>query len=175
MKSGPTPEEMSAYREKLREVDDRAAAIIAATNVEDALQECLIESMIDLPKSRLDAIFGGDRPLSTFSAKIRIAAAFDCISDEVYGDLLYIKDIRNVFAHTRIHITFETLEIREAVGHMSYKALADRLIELSPDNLGWFKGARNVYMFACQHLEVIIRAGKGRSGVGFVFSPSPES
>ncbi len=54
-----------------------------------------------------DKIFGVDRPLGTFSARINLAYAFAYISEDVYRDLNTIRMIRNEFAHERGSLTFK--------------------------------------------------------------------
>ena len=48
----------------------------------------------------VDQLFTGMNPLSTFSARIRIAYALGLVTEDEYHDLKIIKDVRNRFAIT---------------------------------------------------------------------------
>jgi hypothetical protein len=96
---------------ELRNMHDRAAAIVAATFVEDALEDTLLSRMARLSKAEHDRLFRGDAPLSTFAAKIRVCRAFKLLSKTWADEITAIKDIRNAFAHARISINFSTPEI----------------------------------------------------------------
>jgi DNA-binding MltR family transcriptional regulator len=98
--------------EFLRAGNDRSAAIIAASALEDALEELLLATMRpELSKDERARLFEGDAPLSTFSSKIRIAYAIGAVGRRRRNDLDYFREIRNAFAHTIKAITFETPEV----------------------------------------------------------------
>jgi hypothetical protein len=55
--------------------------------------------------------FDGQGPLSTFSAKIDVAHAFEIIGDDEVSDFHAIRNIRNAFAHTTVPLHFDSPEI----------------------------------------------------------------
>ncbi|NNF95917.1 MAG: hypothetical protein HKM94_03195 [Halobacteria archaeon] len=95
----------------LRTMQDRPAAIVAAALVEDALEDALMTNMAKLSRKERDALFLGHGPLATFSAKISIARAFKLLGKEEAAEIDVIRTIRNVFAHARIAIDFNTPEV----------------------------------------------------------------
>lgn len=99
----------------LQAMQDRPAAIVAGALVEDALQYTIEANIAKLSRKEHDALFLGFGPLATFSAKIRIARAFKLLDKEQTADLTAIRDIRNVFAHARITIKFDTPEIADQI------------------------------------------------------------
>lgn len=84
---------------------DRGRALILACWLDDALDHYMRIRAIDDTKV-IDELFGPDRPLSTFSARINAAYGFAYISEEVYRDLNTIRGIRNTFAHERGPLSF---------------------------------------------------------------------
>ncbi len=107
LKNFPTSEEMTAIIYDLKGKDARTVTIMGASYLEYGLEQLLRTHFRDLNKDDSKNIFdGGNAVLATFSAKIRIAYAMSLIEGAVYRDLLLIKDIRNVFAHSLHNIDF---------------------------------------------------------------------
>ena len=92
------------YHEMFRTRNDRGAAILLGTFVEDALQQAMEQH---------DALFGSNSPLGNFANKIRVAFALDIIEPETFDNLNRIRVIRNAFAHSKIHISFKTKQVRD--------------------------------------------------------------
>jgi len=92
---------------------DRVAAIMAGAMVETVLERLLVASFKQRSKEREASMLGQGGSLSTFAAKIQIAASFGIISEPMATELGRLKDIRNVFAHAPTNVTFETAEIAE--------------------------------------------------------------
>lgn len=70
-----------------------------AAALEDDLERCLLVQMSSLSKRHQERLFRGYGPLSTFSAKIDVAFAFEIIDHGTLAELNKIKEIRNRFAH----------------------------------------------------------------------------
>ncbi|WP_340031361.1 MltR family transcriptional regulator [Bacillus tropicus] len=91
-------------------IDDRSAAIVAASYLEDLLKEFLIKKFNDnfsqLSKTEQGNLTSGNGPLSTFSSRITIAFLSGLISKKVYDDLNNIRNIRNQFAHNMEAVDF---------------------------------------------------------------------
>lgn len=91
--------------------EDRAFAIVGGTLLERGLEAAVLRKFVDLKKSDYRALFEGTAPLSSFSAKIKIAHALGVLNDGCKKDLEVIKDIRNAFAHSIAEIDFATPDI----------------------------------------------------------------
>jgi hypothetical protein len=79
---------------------ERAGAIVAAAQVEDALASAIRGRLRELSDTQDDAVFdGATAPLNTFSAKIELGFALGIYDQPVAEDLRAIKAIRNRFAH----------------------------------------------------------------------------
>lgn len=116
------------HHDRLAASDDRAAAIIVTTRLEDEIKELILSAMIDLNQTETGNLFIGDKPLATFSAKIDIAYALGLIGKRARSDFTLIRLIRNVFAHARQHITFDKEEIAAACAKLT---LLDRFEAIS--------------------------------------------
>ena len=67
-----------------------------------------------------------DGGATNFAMKIRLAYHLGVVEEKIKSELTLIKSIRNVFAHTRSHVSFDTPEIIDACNLLSI-----------PDNILW--------------------------------------
>jgi hypothetical protein len=105
-------EHASAFMEEVRrEKNDRGAAILAATNTENALRY-VIARRLAVARSDDDSLFGLNGPMGTFDLKIKMARALKIYGKEANDNLVLLRTIRNAFAHAPTPITFETSEIK---------------------------------------------------------------
>jgi len=87
---------------------DRAAAILVVTHIEDDLALTLRSRLRrDLTPAEEAALFYGDAPLATLSAKIKMAYALGAYGPKTRDDLNIFREIRNAFAHSRRTLEFE--------------------------------------------------------------------
>jgi DNA-binding MltR family transcriptional regulator len=96
---------------------DRAAAILAASFLDNTLRELLQAKMVDHPK--VTALFEGDRPLATFSARTSLAFGLGLLRPNVYADLELIRKIRNHFAHFEGDVSFRVSPVRDWCAELS--------------------------------------------------------
>jgi len=109
-------------REVSEEKNDRGAAILLATNVENALEIALSRRFKQNPKQ----LFGVNDPLGTFESKIRIAYALEIFRKNTRNNIHTIQKIRNAFAHAKRPISFSDLEVSEACNLISMQVIIDR-------------------------------------------------
>jgi hypothetical protein len=119
------------------EKNDRGAAILIATNLENALQHA-IEVKLKIETKRRKELFRYDSPAGTFASKIIIAHAVHIFGPETRKNLDIVRLIRNAFAHAKIPIHFETEAVATACAKLKMPAplqpLAVRLpLETSGD------------------------------------------
>lgn len=134
-----------------QEASDRAAAIVEATQLDARLKSAILTKMVPLTKGEEGALFKGDAPLASFSARIRMAYALGIISKDMRSDLDAIRDIRNVFAHAQKHITFETDAVRSAC--LSLNARMSDIVDMRPPDT-----ARDHYEQAC--ITLLLKLGQ---------------
>lgn len=99
------------HREFNRE-SDRAAAIVVAAMLDEALT-LLLQKRLLAPRSRTADILNGERaPLHSFSAKIDAAHQLGLISGYMARDLHLMRKIRNEFAHQSLELNFGPRSLR---------------------------------------------------------------
>ena len=115
MKKATTPPDLDGFLDMIRQTKDepdRGRALVLTAWLDDALDQYMRTRVVD-DKKVIESLFDGDRPLSTFSARINAAYAFAYISNGVFRDLHAIRNIRNRFAHERALLTFEDQSIKD--------------------------------------------------------------
>jgi len=110
--------------------EDRPAAILVSTHLEDSIQDLILTKMVPLNSTELGEMFSGDRLLGTFSAKIQIAYALGLIGPKTRRDLDLIRLVRNAFAHSRKTIRFATKEVADVCDQLT-------MLERFPDLSGF--------------------------------------
>nr|WP_249151159.1 MltR family transcriptional regulator [Bradyrhizobium sp. JYMT SZCCT0180] len=104
--------------------DGARGSILAGTSlIEDVLEGAISHTFSHLSKNELKELFEGTAPLSTFSAKIKIAYAIGVVGPMTRHDLEKLRELSNAFAHSARHLTFELPEIASIV--RSLNALKD--------------------------------------------------
>ena len=101
-------------------VTERGAALAAAAQLDDRIQQCLRAILIpNDTTSLLNSTFGEQGALGAFGAKVRFAYLLGIISLETHKELLRINSIRNLFAHKAGANDFKYPEVQ---GHASQLA-----------------------------------------------------
>ncbi len=115
------PEHHGEYLKELGGESDRAAALVAAAEVESYLVYLLMLKFRRLSADEKEALFFGRKaPLSEFAARIAIAYGLGSIQRAERDDLDRIRRIRNAFAHTVIPVKFTTEVIADECARLHY-------------------------------------------------------
>jgi DNA-binding MltR family transcriptional regulator len=101
--------------------------LLSAAWLDDALTENLRKCLVD-DSEVVDELFGVDRPLGTFSAKITMAYCLGLIDEEMRKDLDTIRGIRNDFGHVRDALSFGTQSMVDRCNNL---ATPEKLLEAS--------------------------------------------
>jgi hypothetical protein len=104
------PKDFSSLATAVNNETDRGAVIIVATLLDDLLATHLQNKMVKLNSEEEDKLFGPDRPLGSFSARIRMAYALGIIDRPAAKKLDILREIRNACAHGRHELSFDTPE-----------------------------------------------------------------
>lgn len=104
--------EFVAFRHALSKESDRGCALFAAAFLDKALSDLLYLSLVADKRIEKD-LFEGTAPLSSFSARIKLAFYLGKISKECRADLDIIRGIRNEFAHHAELISFDDQSIAD--------------------------------------------------------------
>lgn len=84
---------------------DRAAALLAASFLENEMKKRILDFLVDEESSA--KLFEHYHPLSTFSGLLEVTFALGLLTRPMLSDLTLIRKIRNYFAHHPKHVTFE--------------------------------------------------------------------
>jgi DNA-binding MltR family transcriptional regulator len=127
LKQVPSPQEYQVAWENVRKDGSRGSVILAGTLVEDSLRALLISRMAPgVEKDGSKDLFGPMKPLSTFSAKIRMGFAMKLYGERTFDDLELLKKLRNLFAHGRLAIDFNTPEVKSAINQFHCHSRGER-------------------------------------------------
>lgn len=90
--------DLQGFQQEFQKESDRAAAVLGAAYLDESLRQLIAASLVDSP-TEVDDLLGPNRPLGSFSSRIRAAHCMGLISDGERDDLNRINGIRNRFAH----------------------------------------------------------------------------
>lgn len=119
-KSGPTIEESKAAWKEIREASPRAFAILAVTYVESVLRVTIASRFVLLAEDELKRLYNFGSPLNSFSQAIELGFALGLYHQTIHRDLTIVRVIRNVFAHTRKPLSFDTPDIANEIANLQY-------------------------------------------------------
>lgn len=102
----------AVHREFARETD-RAAAIVAAAMLDEALRVLIDKRLVPAPSPERSILERHDAALGSFAARIDAAFQLGLISKYMARDLHLVRKIRNEFAHYPLELTFEADAIRD--------------------------------------------------------------
>lgn len=106
----------------LNDESDRGLALVGAATI-DLCLEALLRGHFVEGSNISDELLGVDRPLATFSSRIKLCYALGLIDRDEYGDLESLRAIRNAAAHTAEPFDLGSLphsdRIRDLAGHIS--------------------------------------------------------
>ncbi len=110
-----SPEQVKELNDFLKEFlteSDRGAALLGGAMLDNLLQQVLTQCFIEekgIVKGLFDNAAG---PLSTFSAKTKMAYCLGLISRDEYDNINNIRAIRNEFAHKIHGLAFDDKKIK---------------------------------------------------------------
>jgi DNA-binding MltR family transcriptional regulator len=101
---------------ELEAESDRGCILVGASALEVYLEELLRTSFVadaHVAKHAVEPLFQTMGPLSTFSAKIKLAYGVGLLTKREYTNLEKIRRIRNIASHVHSSTTFESPKILE--------------------------------------------------------------
>lgn len=91
--------DFAPFFEGLETESERALAIVSFSYIDEKLKLLMQLAMNPKVTGGLDSLFENFGPLSTASARIKVAASLYWLSPRTYTDLELLRKIRNAFAH----------------------------------------------------------------------------
>jgi hypothetical protein len=114
-KTRHTAEQVKAAMEEISKQTDRGAGIIAAAILDEMLETIIQARLLELNRDHYDALFGPEKPLGSFSAKIEIGFALGFYSEQGYKVLHAARAVRNKFAHRIEALEFDHPDVAAIV------------------------------------------------------------
>jgi hypothetical protein len=110
LRKAPRDDEILARLMALQAEPDYVLALASGALIELTLQTALLARFVPLSSTKRGRLFedAHNGPLSTLSSKNRIAHAIGLYGQSTFNDVDKLRAIRNVFAHAKIDVTFET-------------------------------------------------------------------
>ncbi len=145
MKGGFSKVDHQDYVNYLREESDRGAIILAATLVDDALQEALKRHLTGLNSDEKTRIFDYNGPLGSFSSRIIMAQGLGFFTRTTRKQIDIIREMRNVAAHAHLLVNFDAPIIKEA-----FASIFDKVDGARADVESWDREkTRSAYLMMC--------------------------
>lgn len=110
LKEAPTPEQVEQALSGLDQLSHRDAAIIGLAHLDRALEFRLrhfTRPDTAFNSDERNALWGNRGVVGSISAKIAVAYAFSVIGPNTKEGLVKLNDIRNVFAHSIVEVSFD--------------------------------------------------------------------
>ena len=129
------PQKFEILRDNLLEESDRGCVLIAAAYLDDALESLLrtyFSQDAACVKNAVDPMFDGLAPLSSFSAKTKLAFALRLIDSGVFDNLELVRKIRNKFAHSFEGVALTSQQIRDWIRSLKLTAPAKDRVKAKP-------------------------------------------
>lgn len=137
-----------------RRYDDRGVAIVFGSMLEQNLEIAISSHfVIAADESRRMFSYTEDGPLSNFAAKIAMGHALGVYDQRMRSDLVWIKHIRNAFAHARIEVDFNTEAVSLACERLIFPA------KQTDPNKGIAKTPRQRFVACVGFISIYLRAG----------------
>jgi DNA-binding MltR family transcriptional regulator len=108
-------ERIQVLVEKIGRQTHAGAAMLTAAALDRLLETALLARFARNSREVRDSIFGDFGVLRDFSAKIELCFALGIVDRETQKKLNAIRRIRNLFAHSRDYINFDSLSIQALV------------------------------------------------------------
>jgi DNA-binding MltR family transcriptional regulator len=96
--SEPEVEQLGRFLHAFNQESDRGAALVAASMLDERLEQILHSFLSESPVSR-ELIEGFNAPLGTFSSRVSATYALGLIQENEYKEITLIRKIRNEFGH----------------------------------------------------------------------------
>jgi len=117
----PDEQEINEVWDEISKGNDRAAAIMGAALLEDALRYALTSRFVAVSPDDYEKLYDGpSAPLASFDSLIRVGHAVGLFGTLTRNDLLIIKKVRNGFAHAMKPISFLTPAIAAEVTKLNF-------------------------------------------------------
>lgn len=145
---------------------DRAAAIIAAADLDATMETLLRHHMIFEPEKtkkshcRIDKVFRYEGPCGGFAAKNLMCYALGIISFALHEDITIIGEVRNKFAHANDVRSFDHPDVAKSIDRgFSCAITRIKATEMFEKRA---VSRREAYLFACSEIAGVFSKRRSR-------------
>lgn len=103
----PEIQQLGHFLSEFNKESDRGAALVAASMLDERLQEVLTNFFVESRTSK-ELLVGFNAPLGTFSARAAAALSLGLIQENEFKEITLIRKIRNEFGHGWKELSFES-------------------------------------------------------------------
>ena len=118
-KPEPEIEQLGHFLSEFNKESDRGAALVAASMLDERLQEILSNFFIDKPTSK-ELLSGFNAPLGTFSARASAAFSLGLLQENEFKEITLMRKIRNEFGHGWQSVSFESGRVAELCSQLPW-------------------------------------------------------
>jgi hypothetical protein len=142
--------------------DDRSAALTSGALADTGLMAGIVAILRPPGPKDVDALFWTEKAkYRTFNLRIKQASALGLIGPQTKRNLTVIREIRNVFAHALIEVTFNTPEIVAACNEIALSTNAQFFADRESER-------RTRYRF-CYGCDAVFRGLLGWASLTLIF------
>jgi len=110
-------ESLSKLRKELIQESDRGLCLLAIGRLDVILTKILEIKLLGSKTFKRD-LFNNNGPLCTLSSKIKMSYSLGLITKNTYEEIEVMRKVRNMFAHSDQHISFDSKEVEDACSGM---------------------------------------------------------
>lgn len=135
--------DLDELADRLAEESERGVVVVFGSATEDLLEDRILQNFVELDRERLKGMkrFG---VLNNWANKASLAVALGIINEDDAEVIEFLKTMRNACAHSRLHIDFETPELRNVLRLLLREELGPLL-----DDLDNKYGVRALFVQSC--------------------------
>ena len=151
----PTMDEWGTMDREIEKAHDMSVAILLVSHVERFVEFGIIARLNRKDQSTINQLVSRGGPIPSFSSKIILAYAMGLISKDDKNDMEALKSIRNVFAHSSRHLTFDTAVISKQIQSMvcvktyNPSQLSNPILQMVQVAIPM---SRKMFIYACKRL-----------------------
>jgi DNA-binding MltR family transcriptional regulator len=102
----------SSFLEEFQRETDRGAALVGAALIDERLEQLLHSHFVEC-KQTGEILNGGNAPIGTFSARIKLSFCLGLITELEFKEIEIIRRVRNEFAHKVHGLTFNDQRVHD--------------------------------------------------------------
>ena len=161
-----TPEELEGWAaqflETIKVESDRGCVLVAAAFLDEGLELLLRSKMSKdaaVIKGSIEPLFAGLGPLRSFWAKTELCFSLGLVPDYQHADLMRIRNLRNLFAHSYTGATFEDPRVIQIVSELKHFGM--KQFPVTEDEKAKPHHVRNRFMLAAAWLAGSLHSNAG--------------